>query len=108
MPDVATSQTPVPPVRTPPTPNRLATASLLLSLAGSLIFITTIPGILLGLMARAQIKRSEGRQSGESVAFWGIVIGIVIFLVWVGLGIATLFAIHHCRKVGDCSQTANN
>jgi hypothetical protein len=44
--------------------------------------IGTILGIVLGFVARNQIKNSGGRESGDGLAKAGIIIGFVI----VGLG----------------------
>ncbi|MFY2858723.1 DUF4190 domain-containing protein [Mycobacterium sp. THU-M104] len=70
-----------------PGTNGLAIASLLLSLTGLLCcFIGSIAGIVLGVVALSQIKRT--RQGGSAMAAAGIVIGIGGLLV--GLAVAAV------------------
>ena len=57
-----------------PKTNGLAVASLVCSCAG-LFFVPAIPGIVLGFVARAQIKRSGGGQRGDGLAVAGIIVG---------------------------------
>ena len=66
--------------------NGLAIASLICSCAG-LFFVPAIPGIVLGFVARAQIKRSNGAQRGDGLAIAGILVGFG-WLVLLALGIA--------------------
>ena len=66
--------------------NGLAIASLICSCAG-LFFVPAIPGIVLGFVARAQIKRSDGAQRGDGLALAGIIVGFG-WLVLLALGIA--------------------
>jgi Domain of unknown function (DUF4190)/Domain of unknown function (DUF1707) len=47
--------------------------------------ITTIPAIVLGHLARGQIKRSG--EAGKGMATWGLALG------WAGLGIVVLFVL---------------
>ena len=46
-----------------------------------------IPGIVLGFVARAQIKRSHGAQRGDGLALAGIIVGFG-WLALLALGIA--------------------
>jgi hypothetical protein len=69
-----------------PKTNGLAIASLICSCAG-LFFLPAIPGIVLGFVARAQIKRSNGAQRGDGLAIAGIVVGFG-WLVLLALGIS--------------------
>jgi hypothetical protein len=70
----------------PPKTNGLAIASLICSCAG-LFFLPAIPGIVLGFVARAQIRRSNGAQRGDGLAIAGIIVGFG-WLVLLALGIA--------------------
>jgi hypothetical protein len=66
-----------------PKTNGLAIASLICSCAG-LFFLPIIPGIVLGFVARSQIRRSNGRQRGDGLAVAGIIIGfgwVVLFVL---------------------------
>ena len=69
----------------PPKTNGLAIASLICSCAG-LFFVPAIPGIVLGFVARSQIKRSNGAQRGDGLAIAGIIVGFG-WLVLLALGI---------------------
>lgn len=69
-----------------PKTNGLAIASLICSCAG-LFFLPVIPGIVLGFVARAQIRNSNGRQRGDGLAIAGIIIGFG-WVVLFALGIA--------------------
>jgi hypothetical protein len=70
----------------PPKTNGLAIASLICSCAG-LFFLPAIPGIVLGFVAHAQIKRSNGAQRGDGLAIAGIIVGFG-WLVLLAFGIA--------------------
>ncbi len=54
--------------------NGLAIASFVCSIVG-FFFITFIVAIVLGFVARSQIKNSGGRQKGDGLAIAGIIIG---------------------------------
>jgi hypothetical protein len=69
-----------------PKTNGLAIASLICSCAG-LFFVPAIPGIVLGFVARAQIKRSNRAQRGDGLAIAGIIVGFG-WLLLLALGIA--------------------
>jgi hypothetical protein len=57
-----------------PSTNGLAVASLVCSIVG-FFFITFIVAIVLGFVARTQIRNSGGRQKGDGLAIAGIIIG---------------------------------
>jgi hypothetical protein len=64
--------------------NGLAIASLVCSLAGWFCFgVGFILGIVFGLIARNQIRNSNGTQTGDGLALAGIILGAVP----IGLGI---------------------
>jgi hypothetical protein len=63
---------------TPPTSGK-ATTSLVLGVV-SLFFcglLTGIPAIIMGFGARKEIRRSEGRLSGDGLALGGIITGVL-------------------------------
>jgi hypothetical protein len=54
--------------------NGLAIASLICSCAGILV-IPLIAGVILGFVARSQIRQSRGAQRGDGLAIAGIIVG---------------------------------
>jgi uncharacterized membrane protein len=89
----------VAPVATPGgSTNGLAIAAFVCSLVG-LFFVTFIVGIVLGFVARAQIKKSAGQQRGDGLALAAIIIGFAwaaFFILTIALGAA-----HHDNNNGD-------
>jgi hypothetical protein len=73
-------------------PNGLAVASLILGLVGwPFCGIGSIVAVVLGFIARGQIKASGGRQSGDGMALAGIIlgcIGIALMALWIVLAVA--------------------
>jgi len=94
-----------------PKTNGLAIASLICSCAG-LFFLPAIPGIILGFVAHAQIKRSDGAQRGDGLAVAGIIVGfgwLVLLALGIALGarnssssgiVSSMFAVPCCGAVG--------
>lgn len=75
----------------PPAPartNSLAVASLACGAAEFVTFgLTAIPAVILGYMARAQIRRTG--EAGSGLALWGLFLGwlaIVIFVLFIAVG----------------------
>lgn len=68
--------------------NTLAILSLVLSISSWILLwgVGGIAGLILGLMARNDIKNSHGTQSGDGLALTGIIIGAAN-LVFVCFGI---------------------
>jgi hypothetical protein len=62
--------------------NSLAVASLVCGLAQPFLGLTTIPAIVLGYVARGQIRRTG--EDGNGLATAGLVLG------WIGVGVAVL------------------
>ena len=75
---------PAPPVYVAPPANGLAIASLISSL---FLCIGSIPGVIMGHIAKSQIDRSGGAQGGRGVALAAIIIG------WVGTAILALIVV---------------
>ncbi|MCT1874401.1 DUF4190 domain-containing protein [Brevibacterium luteolum] len=70
-------------VQAPPQ-NTLALLSLIMSLVGlATSGLTAIAGIILGHIAKSQIKRTG--ETGDNLATWGLIVGYVI------VGLAVLF-----------------
>lgn len=70
-------------VQAPPQ-NTLALLSLIMSLVGlATSGLTAIAGIILGHIAKSQIKRTG--ETGDNLATWGLIVGYVI------IGLAVLF-----------------
>lgn len=62
--------------------SRTAIASLVL---GILFFVPIIPAVLAiitGIVARRQIRRSEGMYVGKGIATTGIILGVVVSVFW--------------------------
>ena len=83
----------VPYLMTPPSPNGMAIASLVLGVIGVLgaAIFTSLPAIICGHIARRQIRNAEGREGGDGMAMAGLVMGYLVtllslifisFLVW--------------------------
>ena len=69
----------------PPSTNGLAVASLVLGIVGWWpCGIGSIVAIVLGFVARSQIRSSQGRQGGDGLALAGIILGFV------GIGLVIL------------------
>jgi hypothetical protein len=66
--------------------NGLAIASLVCGLASFLTCVSAIAAVVLGHMARKQIRESGGTQQGEGMALAGLIIGylfIALFVVYI-------------------------
>ena len=68
---------------TPSKTNGLAIAALVCGIAGFILFIPAVLGIIFGFIARAQIKNSNGTQRGEGLALAGIIVGFAWLVVLV-------------------------
>ena len=70
----------------PPQTSAMAVASLISSILGITLVPTigSVIGIILGYMARNQIRESGGVIGGEGLATGGIVLG------WIGVGLALI------------------
>jgi len=59
------------------TTNGMAIASLVCGVASLVTCISAIPAVILGHMARKQIRDSGGTQQGEGMALAGLIIGYI-------------------------------
>ena len=68
---------------TPPSPNGMAIASLILGAIGILgaAIFTSFPAIICGHIARRQIRNAEGREGGDGMAMAGLVLGYLVTLL---------------------------
>jgi hypothetical protein len=90
-----------------PKHNGMAIASLICAIGG--IFFLGIPsilGIVFGFVARSQIERSNGGQTGSGLALAGIIVGFCV--VALGILIVVLIAVgaHNCNTnngFGSCN-----
>jgi len=65
-----------------PQTSGMAIASLVLSIAGFFtVGVTAIPGLVLGIVAMNQIKRSGGRMQGTGLAIAGICISVLMMFL---------------------------
>lgn len=64
-------------VRLPPT-NGLAVASLVFGILGFITLITSIPAVIMGHIARRQIRAADGAQRGDGLALAGLITGYLI------------------------------
>jgi hypothetical protein len=60
-----------------PSTNGLAIASLVLGLVGWTVCVGSIVAIILGFVARSQIRAAQGRQGGDGLALAGIILGFI-------------------------------
>jgi uncharacterized membrane protein len=71
------------PMQGPIRNNGMAIAALVCGIAGFLCLIPGILGIIFGLVAKGQIRQSNGTQRGDGMATAGIVLGCI----WVAITI---------------------
>lgn len=57
--------------------NGKAIAALVLGLVAFCIWPAGVVALILGSIAKGEIDRSGGRQKGEGLAIWGIVLGVL-------------------------------
>jgi hypothetical protein len=57
--------------------NGKAIAALVLGLCAFCIGLAGIVAVVLGILAKGEIAKSGGRQKGEGLAIWGIVLGVL-------------------------------
>ncbi|MDQ1435319.1 MAG: hypothetical protein QOF59_2135 [Actinomycetota bacterium] len=84
-PPAAYGQYPVypPPGLAPGSTNGLATAALVLGAVGWIpCGIGSLVAIVLGFIARTQIRESRGRQGGDGLALAGIILGFIGVGIW--------------------------
>ena len=73
--------------------NGFAIASLVCSITGVLFFsIPSVLGVIFGFVARSQIRRSNGTQSGNGIALAGVIVGFCVIGLWVLVTILNLTA----------------
>jgi hypothetical protein len=94
-----THDLPRPPLPLPPGPprtNSKAVGALVCGVSGVFVGVTAIPAIVLGHMARREIRRTG--EQGDGMAVGGLVLGYVVtivMLVAVTLAVALITAVVH-------------
>jgi hypothetical protein len=83
-----------------PSTNGLAIASLVCSCFGFFYGIPAILGIVFGFVARSQVKKSNGTQTGLGLAVAGIAIGAAWILIGAALVIFFIVALHNITTPG--------
>lgn len=94
---VSTTGNPSPPTVTPgtesaPLKSGKATGSLIAGLAGFLFFPASIVAIVLGHMSRAEIRKSQGRLTGNGNALAGLILGYFV-VAWLPVIVLIIAAI---------------
>jgi hypothetical protein len=94
-----TQDVPRPPMPLPPGPprtNSKAVGALVCGVSGVFVGVTAIPAIVLGHMARREIRRTG--EQGDGLAVGGLVLGYVVTIVMVvavALMVALITAVVH-------------
>ena len=66
-----------------PSTNGLAIAALVCGLLGFATCVSAIPAVILGHMARRQIRDSGGAQQGDGMALAGLILGYVVLALFI-------------------------
>lgn len=84
--------------------NGLAIAALVCGVAGFVTCITAIPAVIMGHIARKQIRESNGTQQGDGMALAGIITGYAVL----GLLVAyVIFVVVVANTTNDLNDTNN-
>jgi len=84
--------------------NGLAIASMVCSFFFWIYGIPAVLAVVFGFIARGQIKRSNGTQTGAGMALAGIIVGIAGLVIGTVLLVVALVVINHCSQNGNCSN----
>jgi hypothetical protein len=91
--------------------NGMAVASLVCSCAGIIPFFFGIPcvlGIVFGFVARSQIRRTDGVQSGRGLALAGIIIGFSLIALFILVVVLIAAAGHNCTDIDNSTNCTVN
>jgi Domain of unknown function (DUF4190) len=91
-----------------PKTNGLAIAAMICSFFFWVYAIPGIVAIVLGFIARGQIKRSNGTQTGSGMALTGIIVGFAGLVIGVVLIVVLVAVVNHCNHNGTCTITNSN
>jgi len=84
------------PMPTVPRTSGRATASLVCSIGGFLFLgLPAVVGVILGFVARGEIRRSNGTRTGMGLALAGIIVGLVEIALVVILAVIVVVAVVH-------------
>ena len=78
--------------------NGLAVTSLVCACVGWFLFLPSVAAVILGFVARSQIRQSGGTERGDGLALAGIIVGfawIALFVILVAVRVA-----HHSHSSG--------
>lgn len=82
--------------------NSLAIASLILGvLSVFLYFLTAIPGIITGHMARSRVKRNPESYDGKGMALAGLILSYMMLLISLALIIGTFYLFNKSPEIKD-------
>ena len=87
--------------------NGLAVASLVCSLVW-LGGLGSILAIVFGIIARSQIRKSEGNVQGTGLALAGIIVGVVGLVAVILFVILVAVVVNHCDQTGNCTTNTYN
>jgi hypothetical protein len=100
---------PLPPAFRPaplPRTNSKAVAALICGVGGIFVGLSAIPAIVLGHMARREIRRTG--EQGDGMAVGGMVLGYVVTALMVGIAVLAVVAVVAVVMVsGDVSSTTS-
>ena len=82
--------------------NGLAIAALVCGIAGFILFIPAVLGVIFGFVARAQIKKSGGTQKGGGMALAGIIVGFA----WLAVLVLIIAFPNHNNNANDVINPA--
>jgi hypothetical protein len=91
-----------------PKTNGLAIASMVCSFFFFIYWIPGIVAIVLGFVARSQIRRSNGTQTGSGMALAGIIVGFAGLVIGIVLIVVLVAVVNHCNQNGTCTITTSN
>jgi hypothetical protein len=74
---------------------------LICAIGGFLFFLPSILGIVFGFIARSQIEKSEGTQTGSGLALAGIIVGFCVVAGGILLVIFAIIGAHSGCNTGN-------
>lgn len=99
------SPPPLPPDASASRTSRFAIASLVLGLLSLvLMFLTSIPAIICGVVALIHISNSRGRLTGKGLAISGIVVGVLFTLLLPAILLPALARAREAARRASCQN----
>lgn len=84
--------------------NRTAVASLVLGLLVLIPFLPATLAVILGIVARRRINRSDGRYAGKGLATAGIILGSLQGVFWISVTLFSSFFTVQSHEVAIITQ----